>query len=155
MHCGADTLVRDGQQHNSTQADDWRDVAIEANVEEVHPEQFLLTQKAYLDRLCDIHLNGLTLANMLVIMRTWSQGAAVHIIRHVDVKKVWTQTVDNQLQSTLGWLLEVVLDESQRAQVSSMDTMKSFSCDNKDCGLGLGSAGMRRVAAYLGAREGA
>ena len=54
--------VRDGQTAggrvcNVAQSDDWRDVAVDEVFQEVHPEQFLRTQKAYLDRLYDLHLN--------------------------------------------------------------------------------------------------
>ena len=65
--------------------DDWRDVALNASADEVYPEQFLLNQKAYLDRLCALHHHGLSLANVLVLIRTWSQGASIHILRHVVV----------------------------------------------------------------------
>ena len=53
--------------------------------------------------------------------------------------------MDDQIISTLEKLLEVDLDAGQRAQVF---------LNIKDGGLGMGSAQMRREAAYLGAWEG-
>ena len=111
------SLVRDDHPATPPQADDWRDVAINSDAGEVRPEQFLLSQKAYLDRLCALHQHGLSLANVLILLRTWSQGASVHILRHVVVQKEWAHQVDTQLTTTLERLLGVALDASQRMQV--------------------------------------
>ena len=46
------SLVREDRSTAPLQADDWRDVAINSEVGEVRPEQFLLSQKAFFDRLC-------------------------------------------------------------------------------------------------------
>ena len=86
--------------------EDWRDVAISSNADEVYPEQFLLHQKAYLDRLCALHHHGLSLASVLVLVRTWSQGAPVHILRHVVVQKAWSELVDQQLVAAFEHLLD-------------------------------------------------
>ena len=142
---GASSLVRDDSDLDVSPSDDWRDIALESYFAETHPEQFLLTQKAYLNRLCDLHPKGLTFANLLILMRTWSQGASTHILRHVLVQDEWAKSVDDQIISTLEKLLDVDLDEGQRSQVF---------LKIEDGGLGMGSAQMRREAAYLGAWEG-
>ena len=49
------SLVREDHPVTPLQADGWRDVAINSDAGEVRPEQFLLSQKAYLDRLCAPH----------------------------------------------------------------------------------------------------
>ena len=139
------SLVREDHSTAPLQAEDWRDVAINFEAGEVRPEQFLLSQKAYLDRLCALHQNGLSLANVLILLRTWSQGASVHILRHVVVQKEWAHQVDLQLTTVLEHLLGVILDEAQRVQ----GFLKI-----KDGGLGLGSAAARREIAYIGAWEG-
>ena len=125
--------MRDGQHQDSPQADDWRDIALESNCVEAHPEQFLLTQKAYLNRLRELHLNGVTFANMLVLMRTWSQGAAVHILRHVSVKVEWTQAVDNQITSAIEQLLEVTLDDRQKRISFSTPKMAASAWAARRC----------------------
>ena len=120
-------------------------MAISASNEEVYPEQFLLNQKAYLDRLCALHHHGLSLANVLVLIRTWSQGASIHILRHVVVTKEWADLVDAQLTAALEYLLDVPMDQGRKMQVF---------LKIKDGGLGFGSAVLRREAAYIGAWEG-
>ena len=75
------------------------------------------------------------------MMRTWSQGAAVHILRHVVVTEEWAHRVDEQLATALECLLStagvinITLGASQRMQVF---------LNIKDGGLGFGSAVMRR-----------
>ena len=98
------SLVREVPASTTGDGEDWRDVAISASNDEVYPEQFLLNQKAYLDRLCALHHHGLSLANVLVLIRTWSQGASIHILRHVVVTKEWAALVDAQLTAALEHL---------------------------------------------------
>ena len=134
--------MRDDPVPTPSDGDDWRDVALSVSADEVYPEQFLLNQKAYLDRLCALHHHGNSLANLLVLIRTWSQGASIHILRHVVVTREWAALVDAQLTGALEYLLDVALDHGRRAQVF---------LKIKDGGLGFGSAGLRREAAYIGA----
>ena len=43
----------------------------------------------------------------------------MHILRHVSVTTEWTQAVDNQIISAIEKLLEVTLDDSQKAHIFS------------------------------------
>ena len=90
-------------------------------------------------------------SNVLILMLTWSQGASVHILRHVIATSGWARSANDLPVHSIEKLLststttQVSLDESQRMQVF---------LKIKDNGLGFGSATARRGAAYIGAWEG-
>ena len=125
--------------------DESRDVEVEEIEKEVSPEKFLLQQRAYFDRLVLLSQHGLPLGDVITLLQTWTQGACVHILRHSSVTDEWVSNVDRQITDVIGRFLYTTLDESQRMQVFLRV---------KDGGLGMGSAEIRKEAAWIGAWEG-
>ena len=80
----------------------------------------------------------------MLLLRSWSQGACVHILRQATVTTEWCQRVDGQLVAAVEAILSGVLNAGQVAQLF----MKI-----KDGGMGMGSAVWRREAAWVGAWE--
>jgi hypothetical protein len=112
---------------------------------ELDGRAFLHRQREYLQRLTTLRKAGLEIAHVLVLLRTWSQGAATHLQRAMPMPTAWAQTVDNAIADHVAGMLDSTLDSSQREQLF---------LKVRDGGLGLGSAAARGAAAWLGAWEG-
>ena len=113
---------------------------------------FLRTQDLWLRRLVALTANGLALEYELTLLRTWTQTASVHLIRHASVSIAWATEVDTQCVAAFEVLTRqqrqqrnTVLTEAQRAKLYLR---------LKDGGHGWGSTLMRRDAAWIGAWEG-
>ena len=109
------------------------------------PQGFLDKQKFWVERLALLNRNGLPLEYALTLLRTWSQSAAIHILRSVAVSVAWTSQVDDHIIRAYGGLANLRTSEAQRAHLF---------LKVKDGGAGLGSTLMRREAAWIGAWEG-
>ena len=125
--------------------DDRTDVRLTTTLDGSHPQEFIDRHDEYFDRLRTLSRAGLSKIHCLTLLRTWSQGAGVHIIRAVPLTRMWAAAVDDSVYKLLEFLMGVSLSEVQRHQA----TLQTGSG-----GLGLGSMVARREAAWLGAWEG-
>ena len=106
---------------------------------------FKTRQERYLNTLCELHKEGLQAAHVLVLARTWSQGAYVHLLRTLLVSDRAAEDLDKGLADFLCKVLGATLDDSQKAQLFLKVA---------DGGLGMGSAVRRAVPAWTAAWEG-
>ena len=124
--------------------DDWRDIGSTNSSVDAYDNEYLERQQAYFTRLDQLHRAGLPLGHVFALLRTWTQGAYVHLIRALPMADQWAQKVDEQVTRLLNELLQTTLDVSQVNQ----SWLKI-----KDGGMGLGSAVLRRESAFIGAWE--
>ena len=125
--------------------EDWRDVPIEHAFVCQDLEEFKARQGKYLNALLELHEEGLQAAHVLVLARTWSQGAYVHLLRTLMVSQQTAEDLDKGLADFLEKVLGTELNESQRDQLFLKVA---------DGGLGMGSAVRRAVPAWTAAWEG-
>jgi len=130
---------------DSSEEDDWRDVPIEHAFVCVDLDEFKTRQERYLNTLYELHKEGLQAAHVLVLARTWSQGAYVHLLRTLLVSDRAAEDLDKGLADFLCKVLGATLDDSQKAQLFLKVA---------DGGLGMGSAVRRAVPAWTAAWEG-
>jgi len=124
--------------------DDRTDVPLSSEFTNLDPADFVDRQRRYFERLIQLQRNGLSLTHVLQLLRTWTQGAYVHILRAIQVSEGWAQSVDDSAMSIMETLLgEMRLDQKQQMFIPI-----------KSGGLGMGSATLRRTAAFIGAWEG-
>ena len=131
-------------------AEDRRDVPLstfgedgitEATVRETG-EAFLANQRRYFQQLHDLRTEGLPLLHTYILLRTWTQGASIHLQRMLPLPLEWAASVDMEALACLESLLEA----------PGLDTLQPF-LKIKDGGLGLGSASFRGPGALLAAWE--
>ena len=92
------------------------------------------------ERLRDLQGKGLRKQSAWVLFRTYVNGASNHVLRACWASSEWCQQYDAAVIAFIEDLLGVSLESGQREQVW---------LSLKHGGLGLGSASMRRSAAYL------
>ena len=124
--------------------DDWRDVIEHAFVCQ-DMGKFKTRQDKYLKALYELHEEGLQAAHVLVLAKTWSQGAYVHLLRTLMVSEQTVEELDKGLADFLGKLLGAKRGDNQRAQLFLKVA---------DGRLGMGSAIRRVVPAWTAAWEG-
>ena len=108
------------------------------------PKAFLDLQDQYLTALRALFRQGLSAVHVMQLLRTWSQGACVHILRNVPVTQAWATEVDKGVTDFLSTLLGAL----------KTDQVAQAFLPSKDGGLGLGSARLRAAPAFVGAWEG-
>ncbi len=116
----------------------------EARVEELDDQAFLDRQREYFLRLIRLNRSGLPIIHVLTLMRTWTQGAGVHLVRGNLMRKQWAEAVDMQVIEMMQELLGTEIGDQQQSQVF---------LKMADGGMGMGSMVDRRLAAWVGAWE--
>ena len=103
----------------------------------------LQSLKAYSARLRDLRSAALTAQSQLVLLRTYANGAVVHLLRANHVLEQWCVSWDNEVVAYMQELLHRTLRQDQQMQVF---------LPLAQGGLGFASASAQRRAAFLGAR---
>ena len=75
-------------------------------------DEFKTRQERYLNTLYELHKEGLQAAHVLVLARTWSQGAYVHLLRTLLVSDRAAEDLDKGLGDFLCEVLGATLDGS-------------------------------------------
>ena len=109
------------------------------------PHRFLETQDVYFAKLRDMFEAGLSPDHVLVLAKTWSRGACVHIQQALPRWSKWGRRVDDGVISLVEHVTGDRLDEAQRMLVF---------VKMGEGGLGFGSAILRQSAAWIGVWEG-
>ncbi len=86
----------------------WKDVAITGVAE---------MQQRRLSRFQQLNDSGLPLENALTLLRTWSQAASVHLLRHASVSTAWAVEVDAQCVQTYESLIQSKLTLMQKMEL--------------------------------------
>ena len=100
--------------------------------------------KAYSVWLRELRSAGLTAQSQFLLLRTYANGAVVHLLRANHVLEQWCVSWDNEVVAYLQELLHRTLRQDQRLQVF---------LPLAQGGLGFASASARRSAAFLGSWE--
>ena len=74
--------------------DDRTDVPLDIAGMTQEPWDFLERQEEYIERVLKLVEHGLGVVHALTLLRVWTQGAGVHIIRLVQVTQCWAISVD-------------------------------------------------------------
>jgi hypothetical protein len=96
------------------------------------------------EKLAGLQAKGLRKQSVWVLFRTYVNGASNHVLRACLASSDWCEQYDAAVVSFVERLVEAPLDGTQRAQLW---------LPLKHGGLGLGSACLRRSAAYLASWE--
>ena len=67
--------------------DDWRDVPVYIRAADAVGDEFLRKQAKFLDRLRTLRAAGLGMQHTFTLLRTWAQGACVHLQRAIPFDK--------------------------------------------------------------------
>ena len=85
--------------------DDRTDVPLDIAGMTQEPWDFLERQEEHIERILKLVEHGLGVVHALTLLRVWTQGAGVHIIRLVQVTQCWAISVDNSAAWAVARLL--------------------------------------------------
>ena len=125
--------------------DDRTDTPLDIGCLDTNPDAFIIRLREYLARLEALQQGGLSLVHILTPLRTWTQGAGVHIIRAFPVTREWTKEVDKDVMETFARLAGMENPTETQTKQFFMPTIEG--------GMGMGSMEARHAAAWLGAWE--